>query len=311
MRKVATVIVIVLIAAMALIMIYSEQKSLKSSKQPRVTVSTFALYDISRYLLQEIADVSMLVPFGKDIHTYEPSPKEIVRLKQSRFFIFNGAGLEPWAEKFASHPNSVDMSRFVTLRELDVSEDHHAKHHHEDHAHQYDPHYWLDIGNMVAATKKLTDLYKDAFGAESSEKILKRSIAYIKMLRTLDELYQSRLASCRRDLIIVDHNAYGYLGARYGFKILSLNGLSTDAVPNAKTVAHLSDIVHQKEIWTLFSEPFGNDRLIRSVAEAAQVEVDTLQPLANITEREEREQHDYRLTMQLNLKKLHDALDCE
>lgn len=310
MKKVATVIAIVLITAMILILIYGEKKASVSSNslKKQVTVSTFALYDVSRYLLQDIADVSMLVPFGKDIHTFEPSPKDIIRLKQSRFFIFNGAGLEPWAEKYASNSKSIDMSRFVSLRELGANEGHH---HDDEQAHQYDPHYWLDIDNMVAVTKKLTDLFEGAFGSEHKEEILKRSISYIKMLRTLDELYKKRLSSCHQHTIIVDHNAYGYLGARYGFEILSLTGMSTDATPNAKTVAHLSDIIHEKEIWTLFAEPFGNDQLIQSVAEAAQVRVDTLQPLANITEREEVDQHDYELIMQLNLKKLHVVLDCE
>ncbi|MEA1918657.1 MAG: metal ABC transporter substrate-binding protein [Campylobacterota bacterium] len=299
MKKAATVIVIVLISVMMLVMFFSKEKS-SIAKKPQVTVSTFALYDVSKKLLHNIADVSMLIPFGQDIHTYEMTPQERIRIEQSTLFIYSGAGLEPWMTAFQSHPNAIDMSQFVLLREV---EDYHGV--------SVDPHYWLNISNMISMTQKLRELFKETFAKELSQQITTNAVHYIKMLQSLDDLYKRRLAACHRDTIVVAHNAYGYLADRYGFHVMTLSGFSPDVVPSAKDLARLSDLVHEKGVSTLFSEPYSSDRLIKSVAAEAHARVDTLQPLANITQREALEMRDYQLMMQLNLKKLYNALECQ
>jgi zinc transport system substrate-binding protein len=306
MKKITTIIVLILILVMILVLMYSENKKTVSSK-PQVTVSTFALYDISTKLLHTVADVSMLIPFGKDIHSYEMTPQDRVRVEKSRLFIYSGAGLEPWTKNFSTHPNAIDMSQYVTLRE---AEQHH-NHEHEHGDHTYDPHYWLDINNMIKMTQKLRDIFKETFPKEFSEKITTNARHYIKQLQSLDELYKKRLSTCKRDTIVVSHNAFGYLADQYGFHVIALTGLSPDAMPSAKELAHLSDLVHEKRISVLFNEPYQSDQLIQSVAKEANARVDTLQPLANISAREALEMRDYALMMQLNLRKIYAALECQ
>lgn len=309
MKKAATVIVIVIISVMLLVMFFSKQES-EFSHKPQVSVSTFALYDISKKLLHNIADVSMLIPFGQDIHTYEMTPQERIRVEKSKLFIYSGAGLEPWTDTFKTHKNAVDMSQYVHLRKVEDHHDHHDHHGHESCGGAVDPHYWLDISNMITMTQKLRDIFKETFSKEFSEQITGNAVHYIKMLQGLDELFKRRLASCSRDTIVVNHNAYGYLADRYGFHVMALSGFSPDAMPSAKDLARLSDLVHVKGVSTLFTEPYKSDHLIQSVATEARARVDTLQPLANITAREALEMRDYQLMMQLNLKKLYNALEC-
>jgi zinc transport system substrate-binding protein len=315
MKKVTTIIVLILIAIMILVLSFAEDKKIDSSK-PQVTVSTFALYDISSKLLNNIADVSMLIPFGKDIHSYEMTPQDRVRVEKSSLFLYSGAGLEPWTKNFANHPHAIDMSQYVSLRE--ASPHHHGDHEeHADHEadahgdHAVDPHYWLDINNMIKMTYKLRDIFKETYPQKFSEQITANAHYYIRQLQSLDELYHKRLSTCKRDTIVVSHNAFGYLADRYGFHVMALNGLSPDAMPSAKDLAQISDLVHEKRITVLFNEPFESDRLIQSVAKVAKARVDVLQPLANITARQALEMLDYHLIMQLNLKKLYFALECE
>jgi len=289
-----------------LVLTFSDNKTIETSK-PQVTVSTFALYDISKKLLNNIADVSMLIPFGKDIHSYEMTPQDRIRVEKSSLFLYSGAGLEPWTKNFTSHPNAIDMSQYVTLRE--ASEHHHGDHEHGDDT--VDPHYWLDISNMIKMSNALRDLFKKSYPKVFSGQITSNAEHYIKQLHALDALYAKRLSSCKRHTIVVGHNAFGYLADRYGFHVLALTGLSPDAMPSAKELAHMSDVVHEKRISVLFSEPFESDRLIQSVAKSANARVDVLQPLANISASEAHEMLDYQLIMQLNLKKLYSALECQ
>ena len=73
MKKALGVLIVIVLAVV--VMLYS-RKPETAPKLPEdtVIVSTFALYDIAGHMLYGIANISMLIPFGTDIHAYEPTP---------------------------------------------------------------------------------------------------------------------------------------------------------------------------------------------------------------------------------------------
>lgn len=311
--KKAILLILVLLAVMIAVLAVMMPGKKARPDQADVVVTTFALYDIARHLLEHDAEVQMLIPFGQDVHTFEPTPRDMIRVEKSRLFLYSGAGLEPWASHFVSLENAVDMSGFIHLQE--GGHTHHEEAQadletgdHEEHHHAYDPHYWLDADNMKALVRALEARFIQAFPALDAGAIHARADAYVKRLETLDALYRKRLSDCRLDTIVVSHNAFGYLAERYGFHVASLTGLSPDTMPDAKMMARLSELVREKGIRTLFYESFVSDKLARSLARESGVRVDVLQPLANITAKEIGS--DYFRLMNANLLKLHDALEC-
>jgi len=228
----------------------------------------------------------------------------------SDLFVYSGAGLEPWTTTFSHITAKIDMSGYVDL--LEFAE--HGDDQEEEHAHHHmgaDPHYWLDIPNMIKVTNKLESVLIGLLDPQLSKKIHEYAVSYRKGLQVLDGLFQKRLASCELDTIVVSHNAFGYLGKRYGFHIEALTGLSPDAIPSAKTMAQLSDLVKELHLTTVFYESFVSDRLIQSIAKETGAAVDVLQPLANITAEEAEQFQDYNLLMNINLLKLRQALKCQ
>jgi len=151
-------------------------------------------------------------------------------------------------------------------------------------------------------------IFQKAFPKMDPHALETRAQEYINRLKMLDALYKKRLSQCRLDTIVVSHNAFGYLGARYGFHVASVTGLSPDTMPDAKTMAELSDFVEQKGIKTVFYESFVSDKMADAIAHETGVRVDVLQPLANITAKEIGA--DYFRLMNANLLKLHDAMEC-
>ena len=267
-----------------------------------IVVSTFAIYDIVSHIAKKNFSVSMLIEPGKEIHEYEPTPKDVVRLKNASLFIYSGAGLEPWVEKFKQYPKkSLDLSKFVKLKKAD----HHHKHTHS----AYDPHYWLDFSNMKIATKVIT---KELIALMPTKKdiFIKNEKQYLNMLDNLDAEFKKELLACKKDTIVVNHNAYGYLAKRYGFKIESLVGLSPEAQPNPKIIQNSLKEIKSKGIKVLFSEAFENNSVLKSIAKDAKVTIDTLQPLANLTNDEAKKNLTYKDIMLQNLKKLKNALEC-
>lgn len=279
-------------------------------QKPMVAVSTFSLYDITKHISGDTLQIINIIPFGVDPHSYEPTPKSMVDISKSELVLYSGAGLEPWTDGFAFENRVIDMSKHITLRELNEHEHEHHDYHDNQCAHsKIDPHYWLDFSNMATAASMIT---KELIKISPSDELLYLTNRdnYLKMLEKLDADYKQNLSSCKLDTLIVNHNAIGYLSKKYGFHVESLSGFSPEAEPSAKSMARLISHVKEHAISTVFFETFVSDRAIKNIASEAHVAVDVLQPLGNITADEAKKNLTYKEMMYLNLEKISKALEC-
>lgn len=278
--------------------------------KPIIAVSTFSLYDITRAVAQSSVEIVNILPFGVDAHSFEPTPKLMVSLEKSSLVVYSGAGLEPWTQGFDFKSKVINMSQHVKLREIQADEfDRHDHHDHQCAHSKMDPHYWLDVSNMIIATNIITqELIKispknEAMYVENAQK-------YMRSLKDIDKEYATRLSSCGLDTIITNHNAFSYLSKKYNFHVEALSGLSPETVPSAKDIQRLMEHIKHNGVSTIFFESFVNDRVIKSIANDTGVKVDVLQPLGNITENEFKRSATYEDIMRENLEKLSKALVC-
>ena len=305
MKKIVVLIVILLSFTAGLFFIQGAPE--KSSDKLAVTVSTFALYDIVKHLGGEKVTVKKVIPFGVEVHSFEPTPKTIIEIQKSALFLYSGASLEPWVKKLAKSANMLDMSRYVDLRSVSDRDDAHDEHAH--HHSQFDPHYWLDIKNMKLLSKKIA-AELGRLDPKSRDYYQTNASAYIKELDALEQEYEKGLKVCELHEVILHHNILGYLAPEYHFHVSALSGLSPDALTNAQTMAKLSKTIRQKGIDVIFFESFVSDRTIQSLAKENKIRVDYLEPLANITAQQAQEHMSYVEGMQNNLKKLSRAMRC-
>ena len=310
MKDFRNIIFVLIIATFLLQMYVSKQdKELETQNQkPTVALSTFSLYDIAKHISQDSLELVMILPFGVDAHSFEPTPKLMTKILQSQLVVYSGAGLEPWTESFEFKSKVIDMSKSVNL--LKPDEDEHHEHHEHAHGHEaVDPHYWLDIQNMIIATKLISEEFIKLSPA-NADIYNQRKDKYISMLESLDAKYKKALQECQKDTIIVNHNAFSYLSKNYGFHVEALSGLSPDAQPSAKSMVRLIDHVKEHGVNTVFFESFVSDRAMKSIAHEAKVSVDVLQPLGNITRDEADKKLSYEDIMLENLQKISKALVC-
>ena len=303
MKKVMLLIVL-LLTFLALLFFLQEKKEPLTQK-PTITVSTFALYDIVKAVGGDHVDVQMLIPFGVEVHSFEPTPKTIIALQKSQRFFYSGADLEPWVKKLTHTANMRDMSQYVQLRRVDEHDEKEEDHHHG----AFDPHYWLDVRNMILLTEQITKELTH-IDPKHSTFYKRRSKEYISKLHGLDQAYKNGLESCHVRMVILNHNILGYLGARYHFSVETLTGFSPDALADAQTMVKLSRIIKEKGVHVLFYEAFVSDRLMQSLADENGIKLDYLEPLANITAQQAAENMDYIRGMQSNLEKLSEAMEC-
>lgn len=296
------------LAVILLVTSISLEAEQKLNEKTTVATSTFSLYDIAKNIASDTAETFMILPFGVDAHSYEPTPKDMIKISRSDLVLYSGAGLEPWIEGFEFKNRAIDVSQHVKLIEL--GKDKHL-HDHDDHHHnRVDPHYWQDPQNMMLAAERITEELISLF-PKNRELYLKNRDSYIAMLKNLDEDYKKELLQCQLDTIIVNHNAFSYLANRYGFRTEALSGLSPEAQPSAKKMIKLIEFIKEHKVETIFFEKFANEKTIKSIAKEAGVSYDVLQPLGNITADEAKEKLGYEDIMRRNLQKISKALKCQ
>ena len=305
-------IVVVFILQMILMKEDAKKEASPSLEKPLISLSTFSLYDIASHVAGDSVELVMILPFGVDAHSFEPTPKLMAKIQKSSLVVYSGAGLEPWIEGFEFKSDVIDMSQHVKLREIKSDKEEHDEHEHHGKTCGHsgvDPHYWLDIQNMIKSTKVITKALIEISPA-NKETYKKNSLLYIEMLNALDSEYKKEISDCLLDTIIVNHNAFSYLSSNYNFHVEALSGLSPEAQPSAKNMIKLIEHVKEHNISTIFFESFVSDKAIKSIAKEAKVSVDVLQPLGNITAQEADENLTYEDIMHLNLQKISKALQC-
>lgn len=292
---------------------------MKEAKPSKITVSvsTFSLYEAARAVAGEALDIRTIIPLGSDAHMFSPTPKEVAAISSSALFIYSGAGFEGWAEPLKNTlPASVgvlDMSRHVTLIE---SEEEHGEHHddvHEEEDHHehgaYDPHYWLDIDNMILMTRKLEGEFSK-LSPGNAERFHKNTAAYVAELQKLKSEYVQGLRECKNRVLVSNHDAFGYLAHANKLENVSVIGLSSDEQPSAKNIADIVALVNEHGIKTVFFEALINDNVAQTIARETGARAVSLQPLENISEDELKSQETYLSIMRQNLHKLREAMEC-
>ena len=302
--------VVLFVAIVGVLLFISMEKKQVKQIKPIVGATTFALYDITKHIAGDTVNLVNILPFGVDPHSFEPTPKLMVKIAKSRLVFYSGAGLEPWIANFQFKGKAVNISKYVDLRELKSNGDgEQAVTKQNMHTSSLDPHYWLDFSNMQKATAVIT---KELISLMPKNKklYLQNEQKYIKMLQGLNALYKKTLTSCKNDTVVISHNALGYLANKYNFKVQSLTGLSPEAEPSAQDVNRIFKDIKSEGLDTIFFENFVNDKLIKSIAHDAKIKFELFEPLGTITADEAKAGLTYEDIMKRNLKKLAKALQC-
>lgn len=312
-------IIIAIVIGMSFFSPKPQKKESDGNTREVVYISTFSLFEVANAVAGDALDVRSIVPLGSDAHMFSPNPTQVADVSKSALFIYNGAGFETWAESLKNTlPKTtqiVDMSQHIALQKSEEGLDEHAdhdEHGHDEHEHQngaYDPHYWLDIDNMIKMTQTMEAEFSKLL-PNKAELFHSNATHYIGELQKLKSEYVTGLSECKNRTLISNHDAFGYLAHANKLENVSVIGLSSDEQPNAQTVAHVVEVVKEHGMKTIFFEELINDNVSQTIARETGAKAVSLQPLENISQDELKLHQTYLSIMRENLKKLREAMEC-
>ncbi len=169
-----------------------------------------------------------------------------------------------------------------------------------------DPHFWqdpllvADLGDAVASALSEAD-------PANAEVYRQRAEELRGELERLDAEFTTGLQECDRNVVVVSHDAFGYL-ERYGLELEAISGLSPDAEPSAADLARLHELAKREGLTTVFSERLASPKLAETLAQDLGLETAVLDPIEGLTD--ETADEDYLSLMRANLAALREANGC-
>ncbi len=283
----------IILAALLLVSGCGNAPAEENNGQLKVYTSFYAMYDFTKTIAGEYADVENLVPIGVEPHDWEPTPEDMIKLEKADVFVYSGKGMESWCGKvLASLSNKamtvVEAARGVT--ELAVEGD-------------VDPHVWLDPENAVAQLEVITEALarKDPVNAENYRKNFAEQK---EKLIALDQEFDAALTACPKKEIIVSHKAYGYLCNAYGLKQIAAEGLAADSDASPAQLAQIVQTMQEKNIHYIFFEELIKSKAMETIQRETGAEALILDPFEG-----DRENSSYLTVMKKNLLNLKTALE--
>jgi zinc transport system substrate-binding protein len=279
-----------------------------------VCASFYPMYDFSVKIGGDRVRVTNMVPAGTEPHDWEPAAADIAGLEEADVFVYNGAGMEHWAEDILEALRSKGLIVAEASAGISLLEGHHehedeeeAAEHEEEEEEGYDPHVWLDPLNAKREMENIKNAFVSA-DPDNADYYEANYAKYAAELDALDEEFREALSGLPNKDIIVAHEAFGYLCAAYGLNQVGIEGLSPDSEPDPAKMAEIIDFAQEHAVKVIFFEELVSPKVAEAVAEAVGAETRVLNPIEGLSDADAAAGGDYFSVMRQNLESLKIAL---
>lgn len=219
-----------------------------------IVCTSFAQYDWVKNIIKDSENVNLtlLNRNGTDIHSYQPSADDIIKISECDILISVGGSGDKWALDAAERAESVTAISLLELTDYDgnhgklLSHDHDSEcdHSHVDSSETADEHIWMSLKNAVFFTEEITEVICSK-ATENSELYKSNSGNYVNLLKQLDGAFEATVSKHENPVIVVaDRFPFLYLTNDYGIECFAaFPGCSADTDASPETIIRLSDAV--------------------------------------------------------------------
>lgn len=306
---IGSIIVICLITFIGYLIITKTSNDKKSSA---IISSNFIGYDFARAVTGDSSNISMLLAPGSEAHTFEPTPEDIINIKNADLFIYVGGESEDWVNDLLENS---EIPREKTIRLMDFIEAKEEKfpegmEQSDEEEVEYDEHIWTSPINAI----KLIDAIKDKLSTihpETRDTYTKNASSYNSRLLAIDQEFRDIIKhSHKKELIFGDRFPFRYFVDEYGLDYYAaFPGCSEQTEASSQTIAFLINKAKSDHINTILKIELTSDKLANTIANEASAKVLVLNAAHNISKEDFDNGLTYADIMENNTKVLEEALN--
>ncbi|MEP6697521.1 MAG: metal ABC transporter substrate-binding protein [Pseudonocardiales bacterium] len=277
----------------------------RAVRQLHLVASFYPLQWVAQQVAGSRATVGSLTKPGAEPHDLELSPRDVVKVAAADLIVY--------VKGFQAAVDSV-VSKEAGGRGFDVSPaaDLNLRYDPVEGGRRQgkgatDPHFWLDPIRLRAVAAALAvRLAKLDPGNAATYRVNADTLR--AKLTALDGDFRAGLADCANKDLVTSHNAFGYLGQRYGLVQVGITGLTPEAEPNPADLAMVAEFVRTNHVRTIYYETLVSPAVARAVAAETGASTAVLDPIEGLT-RESRGSN-YLEVMRSNLASIKKGQPC-
>ncbi|MHA6529755.1 metal ABC transporter substrate-binding protein [Paenibacillus sp. BAC0078] len=288
-----------------------------------IKVSFYPMYEFTSKIVGDLADVETLIPAGIEPHDWEPTAQDMAEISAADVLIYNGAGMEGWAQQVLDSASGSKLVAVEASKGLNIMEgaeeeevDHEHEHEHKEGGHAeeghdhggLDPHVWLDPALAIKEVRAIEAALSAADPGHAAA-FKENSDAYVAELEQLNQDFKEGLKDTKRKDFITQHAAFGYLAREYGLTQVPIAGLSPEQEPSAAKMAEIVKFAKEHEVKTIFFETLVSSSVADTIAKEIGSKAAVLNPIEGLTDKDRSSNLDYIGIMRQNLEALKTALN--
>ncbi len=280
----------------------------------QVVCTLFPYYDFVRQIGGDAVDAVLLVPAGRETHSFEPTPLDVITMSRADVFIWNGGESELWVEDVLDAagediPYRLAMMDCVeTYREeyaegMQGGHDHdHDDHDDDDHGHddhdghlhdgheediEYDEHIWTSPVNAMALCRAICDTLCEA-DPDNADGYRARLEDYLGELQALDHTFRDIVDGAARRLVVFgDRFPLLYFCKEYDLDYrAAFHGCAGDTEPSLATLKYLIDLVDAEDIPVVYTIELSSQKVANAIAETTGAQVRTFHSCQTVSRAE-------------------------
>lgn len=300
----------------------------ESEKTLSIVCTTFPQYDWVRQILGDRVndvDLTLLLDNGIDLHNYQPTAGDIIRIARCDLFIYTGGESDGWVDDVlatAQNPRMkiVNLLASVEAKEEEtvegMQEEDHDHDEHDEHAHdeiEYDEHVWLSLRNAETLIETIANTLCE-LDAANAPAYQENAANYIAQLSELDNQYKDVVANGQRTTILfADRFPFRYLADDYGLTYYAaFAGCSAETEASFETIAFLAQKVDELQLPAVLTIEGANHAIAETVVASTQAKnqvILTMNSIQSVTAKDAQNGESYLGIMADNLNVLKAALN--
>lgn len=319
-------------------------KEKKEEGKIKIVTTIFPEYDWVMNVLgdkKDNADVTLLLDNGVDLHSYQPTADDILKISNCDLFIYVGGESDDWVQDVLKKADNKNMKVINLLdvlgdkaKEEEVIEGMQSDHEHEEgeeHEHdkdnekekaqvennkeeekEIDEHVWLSLNSSKIIVNKIGSTLME-IDKSNKDTFKKNTQDYIKKLDKLNEKYKETIKKAnKKTLIFADRFPFRYMLDDYGLNYYAaFAGCSAETEASFKTVSFLSKKVDELSINYLITIEGSDKKLAKTIisnTKSKNQKVLTMDSMQSTTSKDIKEGKSYLDTMEKNLKVMEKAV---
>ena len=328
MKKTLALLVCALLLAVSVL----PGAALAQEKKIRIVTTIFPIYDWVREIVgkdNDQVELTMLLDSGVDLHSFQPTVQDILKISTCDLFAFVGGESDEWVHDALNQAENRNMAvlnlvelmgdnikaeEIVEGMEHDHEDDHDDEDDHDhDHEEEADEHVWLSLRNARILCRAIADRLCE-IDPDSAEKYQKNLDEYTAKLTALDQEYAQAVESAAyKTVLFGDRFPFRYLVDDYGLDYYAaFSGCSAEAEASFQTVVFLAQKVDEVNLPTVLTIEGDNHRVAQTIVETTRdknQKVLTLDSMQGVTAANVAAGASYLEIMRNNLAVLTEALN--